>query len=139
MSILILSFYREKPKDEDRKSNTLNSCKTINNYYNYIIVGVSQMRDVDFPLDDYFMALAILATTRSESPNPVWQAYNEILHMCCASPLKILCQCLFSQVGACVVLENPRRAISVGYNGLPDARKNSSGKQDTSYGMTYQQ
>ena len=135
MSILILSLYREEPNNEDRKSNTLNSCKT-NNYYNYIIVGVSQMRDVDFPLDDYFMALAILAKTRSGSPNPVWQAYNEILHMCCASPLKILCQCLFSQVGACVVLENPRRAISVGYNGLPDARKNSSG---TSYGMTYQQ
>ena len=30
------------------------------------------MKDVDFPLDDYFMALAILATTRSGSPDPVW-------------------------------------------------------------------
>ena len=34
------------------------------------------------------------------------------------------------QVGACVVLQEPRRAISVGYNGLPDGRKDHSGIED---------
>ncbi|CAI8055182.1 Deoxycytidylate deaminase [Geodia barretti] len=50
-------------------------------------------RDVDFPLDDYFMSLAVLATCRSV---------------------------ISKRVGACLVYKEPRRAISVGYNGYID-------------------
>ena len=42
------------------------------------------------------------------------------------------------QVGACVVLQEPHRAISVGYNGLPDGRKDESAlkcKEYKDYGI----
>ncbi|CAI8054395.1 Deoxycytidylate deaminase [Geodia barretti] len=50
-------------------------------------------RDVDFPLDDYFMSLAVLAKCRSV---------------------------VSERVGACLVYKEPRRAISVGYSGNID-------------------
>jgi dCMP deaminase len=65
-------------------------------------------REVNLPLDDYFMALAVLATTRSPYATSEW-------------PNK-------DPVGACIVLQEPRRAISVGYNGLPESYK---GKRTT--------
>ena len=39
------------------------------------------------------------------------------------------------QVGACVVLQEPHRAISVGYNGLPDGRKDESAIEYKDYGI----
>ena len=35
-------------------------------------------RDVDFPFDDYFMALAVLAKVRSPYPKPVYIYDNKI-------------------------------------------------------------
>ena len=46
---------------------------------------------------------------------------------------------VISQVGACIVLKEPRRAISVGYNGLPNGRDRYSIRNDDkpeNYGMT---
>jgi deoxycytidylate deaminase len=69
---------------------------------------VKGRREVNLPLDDYFMALAVLATTRSPYATSEW-------------PNK-------DPVGACIVLQEPRRAISVGYNGFPEGYK---GKRTT--------
>ncbi|CAI8009575.1 hypothetical protein GBAR_LOCUS6408 [Geodia barretti] len=64
-------------------------------------------RDVDFPLDDYFMSLAVLAKCRSVISEEE------------------------KRVGACLVYQEPRRAISVGYSGYIDGL--SDGKK-TEYG-----
>jgi dCMP deaminase len=64
-------------------------------------------RDVDFPLDDYFMSLAVLATCRSVLPKN-------------------------KRVGACLVYQEPRRAISVGYSGYIDGLSDGK-KKKTKY------
>ena len=82
--------------------------------------GKGRNVDLDFPLDDFFMSLALLATTRS-------RIKEQVCIIVCVSYIILYWQCviavLFSyqdRVGACLVNHEPRRAISVGYNGYPD-------------------
>ena len=62
------------------------------------------------------MALAVLASNQG-SKKPVRRYYSTLL---------INYLHIYLQVGACVVLEEPRRVLSVGYNGPPDRHRDKN-------------
>ena len=69
-------------------------------------------RKVDISKDDYFMAIAKLATTRSTSEPKVQSLQMNIRennHKCTVTFISIV------QVGACLVTVDPHRAVGIGY------------------------
>ena len=66
--------YREcKMTDQHHMHNSVTvACQIHEGYGNSVYIGTPKgRRDVDFPFDDYFMALAVLAKTRSPYAKPV--------------------------------------------------------------------
>ena len=59
-----------------------------------------------------------------------------VCRLTCVLHFSFLYSTVISQVGACIVLKEPRRAISVGYNGLPNGRgTHSISDNPEDYGM----
>ena len=53
--------------------------------------GLKGRRDVDFPKDDYFMALAVLATSRSPFEKKVHTVRDNMQHIYISQSTGVLC------------------------------------------------
>ena len=104
-------------------------------HYDNYLHNLLEQRLVKLPFDDFFMALAILATTRSQLKDEkkvsqeIFDVNNIAMQLWVPSNIIL-------QVGACVVSENPRRALTVGYNGLPNGHTDSDALHDDKNGTS---